>query len=144
MQPPTADDSGLNDLLSLEQQFYRDGFEAGQPHGELHGLFEGRALGRDQAWAMWTELGHYEGTGRLLNEMLALQHAQESRASATLQQMLILIETIPMYNNASTVGAQDESQVEISAQLTAARSKYRTACASLGVRPRLATVTDDS
>ncbi|KAK4046288.1 hypothetical protein OIV83_006162 [Microbotryomycetes sp. JL201] len=144
MASTSAAQDELQDLMSLEQRFYQNGVHAGRPHGELHGLFEGRALGRDKAWDMWTEIGHYEGTGRLLMAMLMLQEAKDSRPATVLQQMLALIESIPLTNDSTAAVESSGSLVDIMAQLTAARSKYRTACASLGVRPRLATATEDA
>ncbi|KAK4057762.1 hypothetical protein OIO90_000981 [Microbotryomycetes sp. JL221] len=128
-------------LITLEQQFYAAGYNAGQPHGSLHGLFEGRALGREKAWDMWTELGHYEGTARLLLMIIESQGASSSRSHVTLQHLLESIESIPMLNESEQAKAA-AMDVDIPALLNSARSKYRTACATVGVRPRLATVSE--
>lgn len=66
-------------LVNLEESFYRDGFDSGQPHGQLHGLFEGRALGRERAWELWEEVGYYEGTARLWRSVLLAQGKASSR-----------------------------------------------------------------
>ncbi|KAK4705246.1 hypothetical protein P7C70_g961, partial [Phenoliferia sp. Uapishka_3] len=76
----------LDDLLSLEETFYAQGMAVGRPHGELHGLFEGRALGREKCWELWEEVGYYEGAAQLWKAVLAAQGKQESsdvEASAT-------------------------------------------------------------
>ena len=44
--------------------FYDSGYiyhDGGFAHGRIHGLIEGRALGRDQGFEMWEEIGFYEG-----------------------------------------------------------------------------------
>lgn len=66
-------------LLDLEQQFYQRGFDAGRPHGELHGLFEGRELGRDKAWELCEEVGYYEGMARLWKGILEAQGKDSGR-----------------------------------------------------------------
>jgi predicted transposase YdaD len=48
-------------LTNLEETFYQQGLAAGTAHGELHGLFEGRALGKEKAWELWEEVGYYQG-----------------------------------------------------------------------------------
>lgn len=72
-------DHDLDSLLSLEDTFYQEGLASGQPHGELHGLFEGRALGREKCWELWEEVGYYEGAAQLWKAVLVAQGKQDSR-----------------------------------------------------------------
>ncbi|BGO91045.1 hypothetical protein NBRC10512_001349 [Rhodotorula toruloides] len=126
-------------LLDLEQQFYQRGFDAGLPHGELHGLFEGRELGREKAWELCEEVGYYEGMARLWKGILAAQGKDSGRASQSLDQILSLVFQFPTSNNSSSLSSSSASNadIDIPALLSSLRSKYRTACATLGVRPRL-------
>lgn len=63
-------------LLSLEDQFYAEGMNQGRPHGELHGLFEGRALGKEKGWELWEEVGYYEGVATFWQMTLTAQGKQ--------------------------------------------------------------------
>jgi len=58
-------DFDLEELVNLEQTFYTVGYEEGYAHGRLHGLIEGRALGAEEGFELWEELGFYEGAARL-------------------------------------------------------------------------------
>lgn len=66
-------------LTNLEETFYQSGMVSGRPHGELHGTFEGRALGKQKAWEVWEEVGYYEGTARLWKIVLLAQGKKDSR-----------------------------------------------------------------
>lgn len=71
----------LENLLSIEDTFYQQGLDSGQPHGELHGLFEGRALGREKCWELWEEVGYYEGAARLWKTVLIAQEKHKGRCA---------------------------------------------------------------
>ena len=71
--------TNLDSVLSLEERFYQEGLASGQPHGELHGLFEGRALGREKCWELWEEVGYYQGAALLWRAVLTAQGKTESR-----------------------------------------------------------------
>lgn len=69
-----ADDADMSDfLLTLEDRFYAQGMEGGTAHGELHGVFEGRALGREKGWELWEEVGYYEGVATFWRAILTAQ-----------------------------------------------------------------------
>ncbi|POY73788.1 hypothetical protein BMF94_3328 [Rhodotorula taiwanensis] len=144
----------FDDLLSLEQQFYQSGFDSGFPHGQLHGVFEGRELGRDKSWELWEELGYYDGTAKLWTAILdraphhsatTTNHHHSSRGKQALEAIQTLVSAFPASNDSSSLHQQQpESEpaaagadVDISAQLGALRSKYRTSCALVGMRPRM-------
>ncbi|KAL7337411.1 hypothetical protein BJY59DRAFT_758446 [Rhodotorula toruloides] len=60
-------------------------------------------------------------------------------ASQSLDQILSLVFQFPTSNNSSSLSSSSASNadIDIPALLSSLRSKYRTACATLGVRPRL-------
>ena len=58
--------------------FYKQGFEGGFEHGKLHGIFEGRALGQDNGFDVWEELGYYRGQANFWT-MLVQNDASKSR-----------------------------------------------------------------
>ncbi|BGP39456.1 hypothetical protein JCM10450v2_003418 [Rhodotorula kratochvilovae] len=134
----------LDSLLHLEHTFYDQGFQGGLPHGHLHGLIEGRELGRDNAWTLWEEIGYYQGVAALWKGILAAQGTTSGRAVQNLDAILTLSTTFPTSNDSSSLApstADDPAAsdgIDIAAQLSALRTKYRTACAALGVRPRMA------
>jgi len=69
----------FDSLLDLETQFYSTGWNSGFPHGELHGLFEGRELGREKSWELWEEIGYYQGVARLWKVILKRQGKESTR-----------------------------------------------------------------
>ncbi|GAA6044356.1 hypothetical protein JCM8097_008404, partial [Rhodosporidiobolus ruineniae] len=124
--------------------------------GELHGLFEGRELGRDKAWELWEEIGYAEGTARVWGKVLEKNGKREGRPAQNLDQLLSLVEAFPTSNDSSSLAqpapssptsaylpsdspapARAADEVDIPALLSSLRSKYRTLCGSLGVRPRM-------
>ncbi|GAA6044361.1 hypothetical protein JCM8097_008409, partial [Rhodosporidiobolus ruineniae] len=126
--------------------------------GELHGLFEGRELGRDKAWELWEEIGYAEGTARFWGKVLEKNGKREGRPAQNLDQLLSLVEAFPTSNDSSSLAqpapssptssdspsdssmaspAAAADEVDIPALLSSLRSKYRTLCGSLGVRPRM-------
>ncbi|GAA6012965.1 hypothetical protein JCM11491_000923 [Sporobolomyces phaffii] len=129
----------FDSLLDLESQFYSSGFNSGFPHGELHGLFEGRELGRDKSWELWEEIGYYQGVAQLWKAILARQAKPSTRSMQSLEQILALAAAFPSSNDSSLIEtASDSEQLDITAQLTTLRSKYKTVCATLGIRSRMA------
>lgn len=52
--------------------------------------------------------------------------------------MIAFVSVFPTTNDSALATLDVPSDVDIPALLTSIRSKYRTACASLGVRPRMA------
>lgn len=66
-------------LTTLEDQFYQQGLDAGTAHGELHGLFEGRALGKEKAWELWEEVGYYVGVARFWKAVLSASGGGSAR-----------------------------------------------------------------
>ncbi|BGP15485.1 hypothetical protein JCM10213_005752 [Rhodosporidiobolus nylandii] len=151
------DSHPFDPLLSLESGFYQRGYDGGFPHGELHGLFEGRELGREKAWELWEEIGYAEGTARVWKKLLEKNGVEGGRANGNLDALLSLAASFPTSNDSSSLSSapppssptlavpppddaapSQAPDVDIPALLSALRSKYRTACAGLGVRPRMA------
>ncbi|GAA5941666.1 ribosome biosynthesis protein LTO1 [Sporobolomyces koalae] len=131
--------SDFDSLLDLESQFYAAGYDSGLPHGKLHGLFEGRELGREKSWELWEEIGYYEGMARLWKVILTKQGKGSTRSMQALDQILALAAAFPASNDSSLLeSASDSDQLDITAQLTTLRAKYKTVCATLGVRSRMA------
>ncbi|GAA6008340.1 ribosome biosynthesis protein LTO1 [Rhodotorula paludigena] len=138
----------FDSLLDLEEQFYQRGFAQGLPHGHLHGLFEGRELGRDNSWTLWEEIGYIQGMALVWKCILALQGTDSGRAVQSLDQILALAAAFPTSNDSSSLdlsaggsGAADQQShggIDIAAHLSTLRTKYRTVCAALGARPRMA------
>ncbi|EGU13011.1 hypothetical protein RTG_01052 [Rhodotorula toruloides ATCC 204091] len=74
------------------------------------------------------------GSGRTL---LGLPLPFITTASQSLDQILSLVSQFPTTNDSSSLSSPSNADIDIPALLSSLRSKYRTACASLGVRPRL-------
>lgn len=157
---PHAMDS-IDSVLSLEQHFYDQGLATGTPHGQLHGLFEGRALGREKGWELWEEVGYYEGVSKLWRAILLAQGKEggryarlprsgweaadeERRALANVEQVLLLVDSFPSTNDSTLLDETNTTaattDIDIPALLTSIRAKYRAACASLGMRARMVAV----
>ncbi|KAI0288588.1 hypothetical protein BC826DRAFT_868144, partial [Russula brevipes] len=126
-------DFDLEELVHLEQTFYNAGYEDGHAHGRLHGLIEGRALGAEKGFELWEELGFYEGTARLWTAVSSTDSSgTQARGAHHASALLALIGRFPHTNP-----RPDEEGIDMSAQLRLIRSRYKTMCASLGVRARL-------
>lgn len=136
----------LEDLVSVEQTFFDDGYTDGFAHGRIHGLIEGRALGREKGFEMWEELGFYEGFARTWGAVLSAQGEEERGRSANhVKHLLDLISSFPRLNP-STMGPQhdDTPEVDIPKLFRQIRSRYKALCASLGVRPSLRALEEDT
>jgi len=146
----------LEELIHVEETFYKVGYEDGYAHGRLHGLIEGRALGAEKGFELWEELGFYEGAARLWTaaastdaggvdrciltypcfecrrSILSSLFLAYSRGAHHASALLALIERFPRKNP-----RPDEDGVDMAAQLRLIRSRYKAMCASFGVRSRL-------
>jgi len=125
----------LEELIHVEETFYKLGYEDGHAHGRLHGLIEGRALGAEKGFELWEELGFYEGAARLWTAAVSTETdagGVDSRGAHHASALLALIERFPRKNP-----RPDEDGVDMSAQLRLIRSRYKAMCASFGVRSRL-------
>lgn len=166
----------IDDLVDLESRFYDEGYKQGFEHGKAHGEEEGRELGAQKAFELWEELGYYEGFATFWLALLERQGKSDSSASSLLRlaaparslgesrraigqltQLNELINTFPMTNDSSSLAKapasvdEDDNNnnnkgLDLTSLLASIRSKYRTACATLGVRPRpkVASSTDDN
>jgi len=164
-QKTSDDDFGIDSLNYLEESLYHEGLAEGISHGQVHGLIEGRELGAQKGWEIWEELGYYDGWAEF---WLAFSGA-EGRVRERLEGLRSAISKMPRANDSGRMvmneGEQQEPEVEeadqdmdrhegqevspatpshevdIPALLTSIRSKYRLACSSLKVRPRLTTAS---
>ncbi|CAK7209510.1 hypothetical protein SBRCBS47491_000468 [Sporothrix bragantina] len=57
----TSADDPFQDLFSLEDGFYEEGFREGQADGERAGLVEGRTLGLETGFTKFVEAGRLQG-----------------------------------------------------------------------------------
>ncbi|GAA5962185.1 hypothetical protein JCM3765_003891 [Sporobolomyces pararoseus] len=138
----TTTNNSFDSLLDLESQFYQQGFQSGFPHGELHGLFEGRELGKEKSFELWEEIGYYKGVAQLWKQILNKKGGKlesSSRSIKGLEQILKLSKNFPDSNDSSSLLQQQQQQedMDITQQLTSLRSKYKTVCATLGIRSRI-------
>ncbi|SGZ32187.1 BQ5605_C043g12107 [Microbotryum silenes-dioicae] len=145
-------------IINLEQSFFHNGFQGGVVHGRLHGLFEGRSIGKDHAWQLGEEVGYYHGFALVWAHLLAAQEKAPTRwvrlllrfsastqlngkeselkiATTNLRQILLLSASFPFRNNSSL--PVEGSEVDIPAMLNNQRVKYRAVCAAIGIRPRI-------
>ncbi|KAN0133507.1 DUF1715 domain containing protein [Lactarius tabidus] len=123
----------LEELIHVEESFYKVGYKDGFAHGRLHGLIEGRTLGAEKGFELWEELGFYEGAARLWTAAVSTDAGGvDSRGAHHASALLALIERFPRKNP-----RPDEDGVDMGAQLRLIRSRYKAMCASFGVRARL-------
>ena len=59
------------------------------------------------------------------------------RAMIALDQIIAFVSVFPTTNDSSLANSTTPSDLDIPALLSSIRSKYRAACASLGIRPRM-------
>jgi len=70
-----ADDS-LDNLLDLEQDFYKEGYDAGLADGQDAGLIEGKIFGIEKGYEKALEMGRLHGRGMVWDERLPLKEKQ--------------------------------------------------------------------
>jgi len=132
-------DVDIESLVHLEQSFYDEGFQDGYSHGRIHGLIEGRALGREKGYEMFEELGYYEGFALTWQNIYEKNGQAEDRALHHIRHLLDLISQFPRVNPSSSTTDSTGSleDVDIPRLFRQIRSRYKTLCATLGVRPSL-------
>jgi len=120
-------------------RFFDAGYADGHAHGRTHGLIEGRALGREKGYELWEEIGFYEGFAkfweRIHQKDKDRDNTTESRIESHIRHLLDLVSQFPRINPSAEQDAN--AQVDVAALLSKIRARYKTLCASLGVRPRL-------
>lgn len=130
MQLPAADQLDLDQLSSLEETSYKQGFAEGQAHGNLHGLFEGRQMGTLKGFEVWQEIGYMQGIAKFWLQAISFNPSMKSRKQAKqiqqLETLLKLIETVPRENG---------EEVDLFGLMEKLRARYRLVCSSLGIAP---------
>lgn len=120
----------LEQLSTLEESAYKEGFADGQAHGNLHGLFEGRELGTLKGFEVWEEIGFIQGIARFWHQAMVTSTSGRSRKQVKqlqqLESLLEVIETVPMANG---------EEVDLFGNLEKIRAKYKMMCSSLGISP---------
>jgi len=103
----------------------------------VHGLIEGRALGREKGFEMWEELGFYEGFARTWQAVYAKRGQEEDRVVHHTKHLLALIAQFPTVNPKAAAAAGESEGLDIEKLQRQIRSRYKALCASLGVKPTL-------
>ena len=105
---PDADSDPFDDLLSLEDKFYKEGYDLGVADGERAGLVEGRLFGLERGFEKYAAMGKLHGraiiwAGRLpeIKSQVDMESKGGEKKSATTS-----IETL------SAQGEQDERTSE--------------------------------
>jgi len=103
-------------------------------HGRIHGLIEGRALGREKGFEMWEELGFYEGFAKVWQRICTNRASEtDTRSLRHISHLLDLISEFPRVN--PSLGSDVEQDIpKLFRQI---RSRYKALCSTLGVRPSL-------
>lgn len=78
-----ANSDPFDDLLGLEDNFYKEGYEAGLADGEHVGLVEGKMFGIEKGYEKALELGRLHGRGMVWH-MRSQQQASESSKAASM------------------------------------------------------------
>ncbi|KAF8554357.1 hypothetical protein OG21DRAFT_1398439, partial [Imleria badia] len=108
-----------------------DGFA----HDRIHGLIEGRALGREKGFEIWEEIGFYERFALIWKAIHAQRghRDQDQRAAHHITHLLDLIRRFPTVNPSTAQShASSEVEVDLSKLQSQIRSLYKALCASLG------------
>ena len=62
---PDADSDPFDDLLSLEDKFYKEGYDLGVSDGERAGLVEGRLFGLEKGFEKYAAMGRLHGRAEI-------------------------------------------------------------------------------
>jgi hypothetical protein len=137
MLAPTKELLDLDQLSNLEETAYNEGFSAGQSHGKLHGLFEGRELGTLKGFEVWEEIGYIQGMATFWLRTLPAETITSTTSSTTktrkqskqiqqVESLLDMITTLPMENR---------EDVNLFGIMEKIRAKYKLLCFTLAISP---------
>lgn len=139
MQLPAVDQLDLDQLSSLEDASYKQGFSEGKAHGSLHGLFEGRQLGTLKGFEVWQEIGYMQGLANFWLQIMSNGNLTKSRKQSKqiqqLESLLSLIDTIPRENG---------EQVDLFGLIERLRARYKLICSSLGIASTQDSIDEDA
>lgn len=114
-------DDPFNDLFSLEDGFYEEGFRQGHEDGEKAGKIEGRTLGLENGFKKFVEAGRLQGKAVVWSH-LALEKNQKGNARVlkNLRTFYALVEpgTLPTANT-------DEAVQDVDDRVKRAQAKAR-------------------
>lgn len=116
-------DDPFNDLFSLEDGFYEEGFRQGHEDGERAGKIEGRTLGLENGFKKFVEAGRLQGKAVVWSH-LALEKNHDKKGNARLLKNLrtfyALVEpgTLPTANT-------DEAVQDVDDRVKRAQAKAR-------------------
>ncbi|KAL2152686.1 hypothetical protein VTH82DRAFT_5870 [Thermothelomyces myriococcoides] len=77
--PPSSSGDPFDSLLTLEDQFYTEGYDQGMADGLVAGRTEGRQLGLERGFQKFVEAGRMQGRAIVWANRLRLGHGQGNR-----------------------------------------------------------------
>lgn len=139
MQLPAADQLDLDQLSTLEEASYKQGFAEGKAHGSLHGIFEGRQLGTLKGFEVWQEVGYMQGLAKFWLQAMSTSASIKSRKQLKqiqqLESLLSLIHSIPRQNG---------EEVDLFGLMEKLRARYKLICSSLGIAATQDSLDEDA
>ncbi|CAK7245073.1 MAG: hypothetical protein STHCBS139747_006640 [Sporothrix thermara] len=107
--PAASADDPFQDLFSLEDGFYEEGFRQGQADGERAGLVEGRTLGLETGFTKFVEAGRLQGKAVVWANVIT-GAGTGKKGLRNLQTLYALVEpgTLPTANTDEAVNDVDD------------------------------------
>ncbi|CAK7267319.1 hypothetical protein SEPCBS119000_002487 [Sporothrix epigloea] len=108
-EPTAAADDPFEDLFSLEDSFYHEGFRQGQADGERAGLVEGRTFGLETGFTKFVEAGRLQGKAIVWANLIT-GAGTGKKGLKNLQSLYSLVEpgTLPTANTDEAVNDVDD------------------------------------
>ncbi|CAM9019516.1 unnamed protein product [Wickerhamomyces anomalus] len=118
----------FDEVLNLEEQFYKEGFEEGQAESTKKSFLEGKEYGLQAAFQKYVFVGQVQGIVDLLVEGFGGELS--GQAKSQLDQIVVLIDSIKTDNDYGNV-------VESEKIITKIRNKVRILMNLLGTKKQL-------
>ncbi|AAS54026.1 AFR654Wp [Eremothecium gossypii ATCC 10895] len=103
----------LDSLLSLEEQYYKEGYDEGRRENLQNNLVEGKQYGLQVGFQRYSSLGHMKGICDYLKLVL-----HDTPVEVTINELINMITRIPLDNSNS-------SATEYEQAITRVRNKFR-------------------
>ncbi|KAL1897409.1 hypothetical protein Sste5346_004145 [Sporothrix stenoceras] len=113
-------DDPFNDLFSLEDGFYDEGYRQGFADGERAGKIEGRTLGLENGFKKFVEAGRLQGKAVVWSHLALEKEKKNARLLKNLRTFYALVEpgTLPTANT-------DEAVQDVDDRIKRAQAKAR-------------------
>ncbi|KAL4399983.1 hypothetical protein ACI68E_002896 [Malassezia pachydermatis] len=139
-------DFDFNDVAGLELEAYQLGYQEGERKGRTFGFIEGKALGLEKGFEIWSELAYYEGFINTFKDLLTKAEEAKGASRKMLKQkqqldmLEMLLQDMPTTNDSALLQEDQtehsENEPDLAKLMERIRARYRLVCQSTGFVPQ--------